>query len=795
MKISYNWLKNYVNLDDITPEQLADKLTTAGLEIEDVYHYVQGTNLTIGEVLTCENHPDSDHLHVCTVNIGDAVNQIVCGAPNVKAGIKVIVAKPGAVLPEITIKASKVRGVESNGMICALFELGVDKKNLRQDQIDGIEILGDDAIVGEDPIKYLGLDDVILDGSPTPNRPDLLSMWGVAKEVGAVLKREVNLPKGIDSTTVGTKSNFHIESQTDKCPYFLGKVVNKVVVKPSPKWMSDQLHAAGIKSINNVVDISNYVMLETGQPLHFYNLSKLSHQDITVKDNIEMTMTALDGVEYQVYKDDIVITTNGVPTGLAGIMGGDDSKIDEETTSIFIEAAHFNDVSIRNTSRRLGLATEAASRFIKGVEPLAAIKAVDRCVELLSAYAEADGFEENVEAGTNNYQDVVVTETLEHCNMLLGTNFTSEQVKEVLEALDFNVTCENDTFTCKIPSYRTDIKIREDIDEEVIRLIGFDNLGETLPHMSATVGALNPRQRLRRTLRNLLGGFGLNEIVTYTLTKEDYMQDTIMPFGEYVQVMSPLSEDRRYIRNSLMASVLTAVAYNQNRQAANINVYEISTVSSKDSVEERLAICLYGNLQANKLQKVNVNSDFYTLKGIILDILEKHGFNESRIKITENNIDTTHFHPYKSACVYVGKDLLGIFGDVHPTYAKKMGVDKCVYAELKLEVLLNNKVSKVRFVPLDKYPSVSRDISLVVKEDVNAQQLIETIKRNGKELVRNVDVFDIYQGEHVEKGYKSVALNIIYQSADHTLKDDEINACHNKILESLKNKLDATLRG
>ncbi|MCI7221283.1 MAG: phenylalanine--tRNA ligase subunit beta, partial [Erysipelotrichaceae bacterium] len=281
MKISYNWLKNYVNLDDITPEQLADKLTTAGLEIEDVYHYVQGTNLTIGEVLTCENHPDSDHLHVCTVNIGDAVNQIVCGAPNVKAGIKVIVAKPGAVLPEITIKASKVRGVESNGMICALFELGVDKKNLRQDQIDGIEILGDDAIVGEDPIKYLGLDDVILDGSPTPNRPDLLSMWGVAKEVGAVLKREVNLPKGIDSTTVGTKSNFHIESQTDKCPYFLGKVVNKVVVKPSPKWMSDQLHAAGIKSINNVVDISNYVMLETGQPLHFYNLSKLSHQDIT----------------------------------------------------------------------------------------------------------------------------------------------------------------------------------------------------------------------------------------------------------------------------------------------------------------------------------------------------------------------------------------------------------------------------------------------------------------------------------------------------------------------------------
>ncbi|MCI5774840.1 MAG: phenylalanine--tRNA ligase subunit beta, partial [Erysipelotrichaceae bacterium] len=537
------------------------------------------------------------------------------------------------------------------------------------------------------------------------------------------------------------------------------------------------------------------VMLETGQPLHFYNLAKLANKDIVVKDNIEMSLVALDGIAYDVCKDDIVITTNDQPTGLAGIMGGDDSKIDEETQSIFIEAAHFNDVAIRNTARRLGLATEAATRFIKGIEPLAAKKAIDRCVELLSELADATDFESNVEAGNNEYQEVVVKESLQHCNQLLGTNFSKQQVVDVLNALDFKVEEEQDNFICHIPSYRTDIKIAQDIDEEVIRLLGYDDLKETLPTMSATVGALNPQQKLRRMIKNTLVGMGLNEIVTYTLTKEEHMQDSIMPFGEAVAVMSPLSEDRRYMRSSLMASVLTCLSYNQNRQSLNNNLFEISAVTTQDKVQERLAICLNGHLGYDRLHNVAIKSDFYTLKGMIYAILERYGFNASRIMIKENTLDTTHFHPYRSACVYIGRDLLGIFGQVHPSYAAKMDVDNCVYAELILDVILANKVSKVRFVPLDKYPSVSRDIALVVKEDVQVQKIIETIKRNSNQLVRNVEVFDIYQGEHVEKGYKSVALNIIYQAGDHTLKDDEINACHNNILENLQNKLDAKLRG
>ena len=795
MKISYNWLKEYVDLEGISAQELADKLTFAGLEIEGIDPFVNAEGLVIGEVLTCENHPDSDHLHVTTVSDGTTVYQVVCGAPNVCKGAKVIFARVGTVLPEITIKPTTIRGVESNGMLCALFELGVDKKFLSQDQIDGIELLPSDAPVGKDPIKYLGLDDIVLDASVTPNRPDLLNMWGIAKEVQAVTGRCAKLPSGIDSTKIGEDSSFKVSSETDKCPYFLGKVVNKVVIKPSPKWMQDELHAAGIKAINNVVDISNYVMLETGQPLHFYDLERLNNKDICVKSNIETKLTALDGIEYDVVNDDIVITSGGVPCGLAGIMGGDDSKIDEETKSIFIEAARFNDVAIRNTSRRVGLATEAASRFIKGVEPLAPIKAVDRCVELLQKYADAEGFEANVEAGEMTYEPAVVMETLEHCNKLLGTHYTADEIEKVLTALSFDVKRDGNTFVCTIPSYRTDIKIAQDLDEEIIRLLGYTNLEETLPVMDATIGQLSPRQAMRRMFKNTLCGMGLNEIVTYTLVKEEFINDTIMPYGEYVQVMSPLSEDRRYIRSSLMASMLQTMAYNQNRQASNINLYELSDVTTNNGTQYRLGLCLNGHLQQNRLHKIAVKSDFYAMKGIILDILDKYGFNESRIKITENTIDTEHFHPYRSACVYIGKDLLGIFGDVHPTYAKRMGVANVIYAELNLEVVLSNKVSKIKFVPLDKYPSVSRDISLVVSDEVTSGELVSLIKKAGKNLVRNVEVFDVYQGEHVENGHKSIALNIIYQASDHTLKDDEILTCHNAILEALSSKLNANLRG
>ncbi|NCB33695.1 MAG: phenylalanine--tRNA ligase subunit beta, partial [Erysipelotrichia bacterium] len=516
MRLSYKWLNEYVNLDGISAEELADRMTSAGFEVEGVEPMASGTNLVIGEVMECEKHPDSDHLSITKTRIGDRpedVYQIICGAPNCRKGLKVIVALTGAKLPGGTITAKPVRGQESNGMLCALFELGVDKKYLSQAQLDGIEELPADAPVGEkEVLKYLGYDDTILDVSLTPNRADCSAMWNMAKEVGAILHREVKWPDYAGKSNVGTAGNFKVATASENCTCYLGKAVNTVHVGPSPKWMVDYLHAAGMNSINNVVDISNFVMLETGQPLHYYDLAKIPAHEITVVDDIETKMTALDGNEFAIQKGDLLITTAGEPTGVAGIMGGEESMIDENTHSIFIEAAQFNHAAIRHTSIRLNLITEAAQRFTKGIEPLAMMKAMDRSVQLLSEYAGAEGFEQTVQAGEDGYQPKTVTETLTHLNGLLGTAFTMEQVYEVLSWLDFKPEVNGDEITSHIPSYRIDIERQADIDEEVISLIGYDVLVSTLPQITATVGKLSPIQAMRRTIRTTLEGMGLHEI-------------------------------------------------------------------------------------------------------------------------------------------------------------------------------------------------------------------------------------------------------------------------------------------
>ncbi len=799
MKLSYKWLGEYVDLTGISPEELADKMTTAGLEVEGIEHLAEGTNLVIGEVLECWNHPESDHLHVTKTRVGDGENdvyQIVCGAPNCRAGLKVIVALPGAKLPGGVIGTKPVRGQDSNGMLCALFELGVDKKLLTEEQLAGIEELPADAPVGEtDVFGWLGLDDTILDVSLTPNRSDCSAMWNMAKEVAAILGREAKWPECEGAADVGEESDFVVDSKTEKCPVFVGKVVNHVKVGPSPKWLSQYLNAAGMNSINNVVDISNFVMLETGQPLHYYDLSKLKARDITVVDDMEMKMTALDGVEFEIEKGDLVITTGGEPTGIAGIMGGEESMIDENTTSIFIEAAKFNGVSIRKTSIRLNLITEAAQRFTKGTEPLGPVKAVDRSVDLLTKYADASGFEKTVVYGDPAYADKTVTETLTHVNQLLGTSYTMEEVTEVLEALDFHPEVSGETFVSHIPSYRTDIELPADIDEEIIRLRGFDSLGSTLPLMEATVGMLSPRQKFRRLMRELLTGMNLHEIVTYTLVSQEFIDGTFMPAGDPISLMMPMSEARKYIRTGLLPSVLECVQYNEAHQNTDNCFYEISTVYGQGTEDERLAIVLDGALTEDRLHKHAVKADFYVMKGILTTLLARSGFTNSRVRFTENKTDTDKFHPYRSAEIWLDKNKLGVFGELHPEYAAKFDLKKAVYAEITINPILSSKASKVKFQALDRYPAVSRDISFTVASDVTAKDILDAVRKGAKKIVRSSEIFDIYEGEHVEAGKKSVALRIVYQAADHTLKDDEIAPVHEEILTVLKNKVKAEMRG
>lgn len=795
MRISKKWLQQYLDVSDLSAQEIADRITDAGLEVEGLEAMSQGTNLMIGEVKTCEDHPNSDHLHICQVNFGDKTEQIVCGAPNVKAGIKVIAALPGAKLPGGDIQAGSIRGVTSNGMICSLAELGVDAKQLRDDQKNGIEILPDDAPIGNcDPLAYLGLDDVVLDVSLTPNRNDCMASWSMAVETGAVLNRSVTLPNCNGAAAEGSETRLKVASTTEKCPLFLGKVINHITIKESPKWMKELLAASGMKSINNVVDISNIVMLETGQPLHFYDLKAIPAQEITVKDQLEGTYTALDGVDYTIEKNDLIITSQGKPIGIAGIMGGDDSKIEADTSGIIIEAAVFHHVNIRNTSRRLNLSTDASIRYQKGVEPLAAFKAMDRAVALLKEYAAADGLEATVQYGDNGYTPVEITVSPSRINQLLGTDIETAEMMDVLNRLQLQPTLRGEAIHVIIPSIRQDLQMEADIAEEIIRIVGYERLPSTMPLMPATVGALNERQQLRRRIRSLFTGLGLYDMITYTLASQKQVDDAIMGLSSVVELASPMSEDRKYVRGSILPSLLDSVSYNQNRSVKELACFEISSVYAKGIEEEHLAIVLCDTLQKSQWQNIAIPSDFYTLKGIIKTMLAQFGFEGTRVVVKPNTRDVKHFHPNKSACIYIGKELLGIFGDIHPMMAKRYDVSSLVMAELNIEVLLKNRASKVKFAPISKYPSVTRDLALVVKNEIAVADIIDTIRKSGKRIVTDVEVFDVYTGEHVAEGSKSIALRVTFQSDDKTLTDKEISEVHEKLLCTLKQELQAELR-
>ncbi len=801
MKISEKWLKQYMDLGDLSMEDVAKAITDAGFEVEEVIPMSQGTNLVIGEVLTCKDHPNSDHLHVTTVNLGDEVTQIVCGAPNVAAGQKVIVSKPGAKLPGGEIKAGVIRGEASNGMICSLAELGVDKHALTEEQLAGIEVLPADAPVGYDnPREYLGLDDTVLDVSLTPNRADCQAAWNMAAETAAILKKDYKLPEYEGASDAGNDvdTRLVIHSETEGCPHFYGKVINSVTIKPSVPWMKELLRASGMHAINNVVDISNIVMLETGQPMHFYDINALPAQEITVKDGLECEYTALDGVTYQLKPEDLVITTEGKPIGIAGIMGGDDSKIEETTTGIIIECASFDHVSIRNTARRLNLNTESSIRYQKGIEPLAAKKAIDRAVQLLVEYADAKGIEKTVEFGSANFEPRTITTTLSDLNNRLGTEFALEEVVDVFDRLNLEPVVDGETITVTVPSSRTDLENMADLSEEVIRMIGYDRLPSTLPVMEMTEGKLNPQQRQRRFIRTLLTENGVRDAVTYTLISTAKKEDAILSVGESLELPVPLSEERRYLRTSILPSLLESAAWNIARGNKNINLFEISELTSKTGVVEHLAIVLTGVLNETKWLKDETPADFYTLKGLIEALLERQGIGENRLYFKPNKKDTTHFHPGRSAEVYIGKDLIGLMGEIHPTYGAKVGVKHAVIAELDLDKVLNTKKSKVKFTPVSKYPAVVRDLAVVVSKDLPASKIIDVIKRSGKldkeSVVRKVDVFDVYEGEHVGKNEKSIALTMTLQSDKQTLNEEKINTVFNAVIDAVTKQCHATLR-
>ena len=789
--ISLNWVKDYVDLTGVDYKDLADKITNADINIENIVsNHID--NLVVGEVKECVDHPNSDHLHVCQVDVGSDVRQIVCGAPNVKAGIKVIVALPGCVLPgDFEIKSGEIRGEKSDGMICALFEIGAEEKN-DETYAKGIEILSNDAKVGQNALEYLGLDDTLYELDIHKHRNnDCYSHIGFAYEVATVLGKQVNLPVSEYSVDKSDNINNHIklEVETKKCPFYLGKMVKNVEIKESPDWIKKRIIAAGMRPINNVVDISNFVMLEFGQPTHFFDADKLGNLVKVRQATADEEITTLDNQERKLIEKDIVITDGKVPTCIAGVMGGLNTEIDENTKNIFIEAAIFDSVAIRNTSSRLNLRSEASIRYGKGLNYEYTILAMNRCLSLLEKYANATVIDGEVLHDTVDKSEKVVEFTTEQINGLLGIEISKDDMEKELNRLLFDYKLDGDKFSVTIPKRRLDIEANiADMAEEIGRLYGYDNLVSTLPKVPTKRGMYQGDVAIRKTISKRLRSLGINEVKNYTLVNPKYLEIFNYEGKEAVKLPNPMSIDKSVFRLSLIPSLLDNYDYNKARKVSDINIYEIAKIYDKDLVEEtKVAVLMKGNYIQNSWNHNNVKCDFYVLKGILENLFNYLGFKN---RYTFEVADVKDLHPGMSAKIMLDRECVGILGRVHPSIKK----DDIYVLEFSMTKLYNLKVKPLKYKEASKYPEISKDMAFVVKKEVSAGEIMDVIKRSGGRLLDSIDVFDVYTGENVGNDEKSIAFNLVFKDANKTLSDEEVMQAFNNIVSNVTTKLNATLR-
>ena len=799
MLVSVKKLNEYVDIKDIDIPTLAKGLTFAGIEVEDYVTLASGTNLVIGEVLACEAHPDSDHLHVLSVNLGEkyGVNQIVCGAPNARKGLKVIVARPGAKLPQIEIKPSVIRGVESNGMCCSLLELGVDSKYLSEYQTKGIEELPADAVVGnEDVLGYLGLDDTVLNLNVLANRPDLLSVYNIAREVGAIFARPVKIPE--ISFKEDFKTALKVGSDTPKCTQFSGCEIRGIVTKPSPAYVQQFLMAEGVRSINNIVDIGNYVMLLTGQPLHMYDADKLAKAELIAKSNYQGGFIALDENNYDLIEGDVVITTEDKPMCLGGVMGSLACAVDENTKNIYIEAASFDGASIRHTSTRLGLVSESSQRFVKGTNHFQSEQVIALAAKLCRELCEAKEVSNIVTYQAEKQVEQVVETSVDKINARLATNFTKEQIIDVLERLQFKVLHLGNSLKIKVPSFRLDVSGSADISEEVIRLLGYENVNAELPVLPTTRGELTLKQSRQKAIRDYLLSQGLCEALTYSLVnKTEAHCFNLLHDEEPYELLNPLMDDRAVFRTHILHSLLESATYNIARQAKNVPLFETSEMISKKSHTTHLAIVLCGSTLRQGLLKEEPY-DFFDMKGLVENLFTLFGIEASRYRIDRSKLTGELLHPGKSADIYFQNQIIGRFGELHPRAYQRydLGKNATIVLEMNISPLLDAKVSQIKMAEISKYPFVSRDLALLVDQSVPAGEIIKLIKMSGKGIVSNAEVFDVYYGAPVSLlGKKSLAVRITYGSKDHTLQDKEISLVEDQIKFDLAKNFKAELRG
>ncbi|MEE3343232.1 MAG: phenylalanine--tRNA ligase subunit beta [Bacilli bacterium] len=788
MILSRNFIKDYIDLDDKLPiTQIAEDMTRVGNEYDSAEKLINATNLVIGKVIECSNHPDSDHLHICKVDIGKSILDIVCGAPNVRKGIKVIVALVGAKLPDGEIKKSVIRGATSNGMLCSIKELGLDNKFLTEKDIEGIAELGDDAKLGEDPIKYLGLDDEVIDFELTANRGDELSMLGLAYELGAIYNKKVKLPNiKYKEVKDNIKDCFNIDIQTKNCSMFLARKVKNVTIKESPDFIKNRLIACGIRPINNVVDISNYVMLETGQPLHFYDADRLGNTLIVRMAKEKEKLVTLDNEERVLSGNDIVIADNKEAVGLAGVMGGLTTEVESDTKDIIIESAIFDSIKVRITSKKI-LRSEASNRFEKGLDPNRTYLAMERACTLLSMYADGVVLSGMIEYNKTNAKEKTIKITTEDINNVLGTDIKTKEIKDIFTRLGFSTKAVKNNMEVTVPTRRLDISIKEDLIEEVGRIYGINNIEGRLPNLPIKRGTYNKKTR---SIRNKLVDLGLNEVLTQIfITEADGHKYTNDDF-EIVKLLDPLSIEKNSLRYTLIPSLMKVYNYNRDRNINDIRIFEIAKgfylKDKKYGEDEKLCLLLAGDYY----QELGHNRkiDFYIIKGIVEELLIYLGY-ENRYSLVEGKYPK-EFHPYQSAYINLNGEDIGIIGKLHPNVVK----DDVYVAEINLSKLSKYKVSKIKYREINKYPSIKKDLAFIVDKDIPAEDISKTIKKAGGKNLTNIEIFDLYIGDKIDSNKKSIAFSLTFEDTKKTLTDEEVMDIFNKIIKDVEKKHKAILR-
>jgi len=795
MKVPVNWLKDFVDID-VEIEELVEAMTMSGSKVEGIESPGQEISRVVaGKILQVEKHPNADKLLVCQVDVGDETIQVLTGAKNVKAGDVVPVALDGSTLPGgIKIKKGKMRGLESNGMMCSIGELNLSKDDYPEACEDGIFILNPDVIPGTDIKDVLGLNEVVIDFEITSNRPDCLSVLGIAREAAVTLGKPIRKPEIIvkeEDDSAEKYASVEIKD-TDLCARFAARILKDVKIEPSPEWMRNRLKAAGIRPINNIVDITNYVMLELGQPMHAYDLENIEGGKIIARRAVDgEILKTLDDQDRKLDSSMLVIADAVKPLGVAGVMGGANSEIKETTKTILLECANFDGISVRLTAKKLGMRTEASSRFEKGLDVENVITAINRASQLAVEMGAAKVCSGIIDCYPHKAERKTIKFRPDRINAFLGTSISTEYMVKTLRDLEFDVDENNMTVT--VPSFRLDVEREADLAEEIARFYGYNNIKATLLEgKSATLGKKSYKQKLEDLIKDTMISCGMYEIYTYSFTSPKVLDALNIPedseLRKAVVISNPLGEDYSIMRTTTIPDMLDAISRNYNRRVDGARLFEMSYVYIPESLpvtklpyeKEILTLGMYGN------------ADFYDLKGVVEELLDALGIR--RVNFLPESNDPT-FHPGRTASVLIKGQKIGTIGQIHPEVADKFECPEETYiGVLEVEKLIENANMEVEYKPLPKFPAVTRDIAMLVKDEILVKQIEDIISSNSGNILEDMKLFDVYKGKQIPDGMKSVAYSITFRGQDRTLTDDEVNAVMQKILDGLKDKLGAQLR-